>query len=94
MTGSLRSRTGTRRDCGEVPADSLPPDLLGTLLRRFVEFVDAVSDTRQRRALEVSALARVTTESLLRDALGGEDAHGLFGWLRELSFVETGPEGL
>jgi hypothetical protein len=76
---------------GDVPRGPLPPDLVGTLLQRFV---DAVPDPGQRRALEVSALARVTTESLLRDALGEEDAHGLFGWLRELSFVEIGRDGL
>jgi hypothetical protein len=39
-------------------------------------------------------LARVTTEALLREVLGLEDAHELFTWLRELSFVESGPEGV
>jgi hypothetical protein len=76
---------------GETAADPLTPDLVGTLLRRFVE----VAPSRlHRRALEVCALARVTTEALLRDALGLEDAHQLFAWLRELSFVESGPEGV
>lgn len=40
------------------------------------------------------ALARVTTEALLRDALQLDDAHELFSWLRGLSFVEPGPDGL
>jgi hypothetical protein len=36
----------------------------------------------------------VTTEALLASALGADDAHELFGWLRRLSFVEEGPYGL
>jgi hypothetical protein len=76
---------------GEAAADPLTPDLVGTLLRRFVEVVPSGP---HRRALEVCALARVTTEALLREALGLEDAHELFTWLRGLSFVDSGPEGL
>jgi hypothetical protein len=76
---------------GEAAADPLTPDLVGTLLRRFIEVVPG---GRHRRGLEVCALARVTTEALLREVLGLEDAHALFTWLRELSFVESGPEGL
>jgi hypothetical protein len=44
--------------------------------------------------MEVCALARVTTEALLREVLGLEDAHELFAWLRQLSFVESGLEGV
>jgi hypothetical protein len=76
---------------GETAADPLTPDLVGTLLRQFVEVVPS---GRHRRALEVCALARVTTEALLREVLGLEDTHELFVWLRELSFVESGPEGV
>jgi hypothetical protein len=76
---------------GEAVADPLTPDLVGTLLRRFVE---VVPDGGHRRALEACALARVTTEALLREVLGLEDAHEQFTWLRELSFVESGPEGV
>ncbi len=76
---------------GDVAVDPLAPDVVAALLRRFVEVVP--SDL-QRRALEVCALARVTTEPLLRAALGVDDAHELFAWLRGLSFVESGPEGL
>jgi hypothetical protein len=75
---------------GEVAVDPLTPDLVGALLRRFV---DAVPSGPQRRALEVCALARVTNESLLRAVLG-EDAHALFRWLLEVSFVESGPDGV
>jgi hypothetical protein len=76
---------------GEATADPLTPDLVGTLLRQFV---DVVPSGLHRRALEVCAIARVTTEALLREALGLEDAHELFAWLRELSFVDPGPDGL
>jgi len=76
---------------GEAAADPLTPDLVGSLLRQFLEVVPSGP---HRRALEVCALARVTTEALVREALGLEDAHELFAWLRELSFVESGPDGL
>jgi hypothetical protein len=76
---------------GEATVDPLTPDLVGTLLRRFVEIVPG---GRHRRALETCSLARVTTETLLREVLELEDAHDLFGWLRELAFVESGPEGV
>jgi hypothetical protein len=76
---------------GETAADPLTPDLVGTLLRRFLEIVPS---GLHRRALEVCAPARVTTEALLREVLGSADAHELFTWLRELSFVESGPAGV
>jgi hypothetical protein len=76
---------------GEAAADPLTPDLVGALLRQFLEVVPS---GLHRRALEACALARVTTEALLREVLGLEDAHELFAWLRELSFVESGPEGV
>ena len=76
---------------GDVPDDPLTPDLVATLVHRFV---DSVPSPQHRRALEVCALARVTTEALLRDALEVHDAHDVFEWLRELSLVETGPHGL
>ena len=76
---------------GDAAADPLTPDLVGTLLSRFVEIVPS---EQHRRALEVCALARVTTEALLRGVLGPEYAHETFAWLRELSFVDAGPEGV
>ena len=45
----------------------------GVLLERFVA---GVPSERHRRALEVCAHARVTSEDLLRTALGGEDRWG------------------
>ena len=76
---------------GEAVTDPLTPDLVGALLQRFV---DVVPSERHRHAVEVCALARVTTEALVREVLGLEDAHALFTWLRELSFVESAPDGV
>lgn len=77
---------------GGMPVDDpLTPDLVHTLVRRFVE---AVPSELHRRALEASALTRVTTEPLLRDALEIDDAHDVFTWLRELSFMDAGPDGI
>ena len=67
------------------------PDLVRLLLQRFVT---QVPGPRERRALELCAHARVTTEALLREALDEPDAHALFEWLRGLSFVEPAAEGL
>jgi hypothetical protein len=67
------------------------PDAVRLLVERFVQ--DAPSP-RHRQALEISAHARVTTEALLAEVLGAEDARGLFDWLRGLSFIEQVPEGL
>ena len=66
------------------------PDVVRELLGRFV--ADAPS-VRHREALDVCAHARATTEDLLADALGRDDAAELFDWLRGLSFVEQGPDG-
>jgi hypothetical protein len=76
---------------GDAALDPLKPDLVGTLVRRFV---DVVPVGLRRSALESCALARVTTEALLRDTLALEDAHEPFAWLRDLSFTEAGPDGL
>ena len=67
------------------------PDVLGVLAARLVE---EAPDQLHRHALAVSALARVTPERLLREALEVDDARTLFDWLRGLSFMEAGPRGL
>lgn len=67
------------------------PDLVTTLLRRTS---DGLPSALHRKAVEVCAIARVTTEHLLRDALGLDDARALFDWLRQQSFVESGPDGV
>lgn len=75
---------------GDVDVDQ-SPDLVTSLVERFL---DAVPDRLERQALLACALARVTTEPLLRAALDVEDSHDMFDWLHRLSFVEAGPEGL
>ena len=69
------------------------PDMVRLLLGRFLE---AIPSGRHRQALRVCAHTRVTTEGLLRAALepGDPEAHELFEWLRDLSFVQQGPSGL
>jgi hypothetical protein len=76
---------------GGAPTDDpLTPDLVATLVRQFI---DVVPSEAHRQALEAAALARVTTEFLLRDVLEIADTHALFSWLRGLSFMESGPDG-
>jgi hypothetical protein len=74
---------------GFSPEDA--PDVVRVLLERFVQQVPSAA---HRRALEICARTRVTTEALLAEVLGPADAPALFEWLRGLSFVEQGPEGL
>lgn len=76
---------------GRLEADPLEPDLVAVLLRQLL---DVVPDADQRRALGVCALARVTTEPLLRAALDLDEADTVFEWLRGMSFIETTDHGL
>jgi hypothetical protein len=76
---------------GQLESDALPLDLVDVLLQRFAE---TVPDGRHRRALGACAVARCTTEALLREVLADGDVHSVFSWLRELSFVESRPNGV
>jgi hypothetical protein len=67
------------------------PDVIQALVRRLL---DDVPTPLHRRALEVCAHLRVTTEDRLAEALMINDASGLFEWLRSLSFIESGPAGV
>jgi hypothetical protein len=67
------------------------PDVIKTLLAQFVQHVPGPA---HRAALESCALVRVTTEALLKEMLDMPDVHELFEWLRGLSFIEVGREGL
>ncbi len=67
-----------------------PAEVLKVLLEQFVE---QVPSEKHRTALEVTAHMRYATEGALADVLG-EECSEVFAWLRELSFVETGPRGL
>ncbi|MFI6444419.1 ATP-binding protein [Kitasatospora sp. NPDC050543] len=79
--------TGWSRE--EVWAPSA--DLLRTLLTGLIGEVPTAA---HRRALEVAAQAHSTSEELLAAVLPEEDAHLLFGWLRDLPFMESAPQGL
>ena len=50
----------------DIPLTTVPADLVGGLLERLVTGVPSAA---HRRALEVSAVARVTSEGLLRDVV-------------------------
>src|SRR5262249_20380444 len=67
------------------------PDVVGVLLSRFVDRVRTAANLLAR---EVCARARVTTEALLAEVLEPAAAPALFEWLRGLSFIEQGPDGL
>jgi hypothetical protein len=67
------------------------PDVVRVLLERLVRDVPTA---QHRRALEVCVQARTTTEDLLADVLGTSDAHELFAWLRHLSCIEQGAQGI
>ena len=81
----LRRKPGLPFDVDESP------DIVGTLLTRFMQEID---DEAEMAALEAAAAVRVVTESLLAELLERDDAHDAFEWLRGLSFVEAGDEGL
>lgn len=67
------------------------PDVVRVLLERFVQ---TVPDADHRMALEVCAHARVTSEALLASTLGERAARQTFDWLRGVSCIESGPQGL
>ncbi|MCE7980112.1 MAG: ATP-binding protein [Caldilinea sp. CFX5] len=67
------------------------PDIIAPLLERFIQ---AAPTPAHRAALEACALVRLTTEPLLAALLDLPDAHDLFIWLRELSFMESEWRGL
>lgn len=67
------------------------PDVVRVLLERFVE---GTPSRAHRQALEICAHVRVTTEALLAEALTEGNPSDIFAWLRGLSFIEQGPEGI
>ena len=70
---------------------SAAPDVVRHLLELFLHDVPV---GRERDALEVCAIARVTTEPLLVELFGVEAGRNAFAWLRAQSFVESGSLGL
>ncbi len=67
------------------------PDTVRTLLESFIQKAPSPA---HRIALEISAIVYITTESLLQQVMGVEDAGELFDWLQELSFIESNRLGL
>ena len=67
------------------------PNVIKTLLEQFVQKAPGPA---HRAALEACALVRLTIESLLSAMLNTPDAHELFEWLRNLSFIDSEPHGL
>jgi hypothetical protein len=77
---------------GEEPASlDAAPDVVAALVTGFLA---GVPGPRHRRALEIVAHARATTGGLLRRILGEPDGRELLDWLRGLSFIESGPDGV
>lgn len=69
---------------------TLARELATHLVERLVE----VAPPEHRQALRVCALARTTTEPLLREVLERGDPAELYAWLHAQPYVETGPHGL
>ncbi len=67
------------------------PDVVKTLLEQLVQKVPGPA---HRAALEACSLVRLMTEGLLAEMLSLPDAHEVFEWLRGLSFIEAGRQGL
>jgi DNA-binding winged helix-turn-helix (wHTH) protein len=67
------------------------PDVVRLLLEKFVQ---EAPSRDHRLALHACVTVWATTEPLLAAALDRPDAHDLFEWLGQLSFIEHGPHGL
>lgn len=67
------------------------PDIVKPLMEQLVQKVPGPA---HRTALEACAIVQSMTEGLLQAMVAAPDAHELFEWLRELSFIESGPLGL
>ncbi|MBW7886328.1 MAG: ATP-binding protein, partial [Caldilineaceae bacterium] len=81
-------RQGDAVAFGDTPAAY---DVIRVLMERFVR--DAPS-SQHRKALELCAIARTTTEAMLANLFDADVAFELFQWLRQLSFIEHGPYGI
>ena len=66
------------------------PDLVVGLLARLV---DDIPDGAHRQALEIASLARVTTQSPLRAALGA-DAESVHAWLEDQPHIDRVDDGV
>lgn len=76
----------------DLQVAELPRDLVRALLRRLV---DAAPSPAHQEALEVAAIARTTSEELLRHVLRDPTAApATFSWLEDLSCVVVRGDGL
>lgn len=66
-------------------------DVIQELVNRLIE---GAPGPLHRQAVRVAALARVTTEELLAATVSETDAHGLFEWLKNMSFAYVSYRGL
>ncbi|WP_063839662.1 AAA family ATPase [Streptomyces sp. WM4235] len=87
---SLAAASGST-GCAQEDIWAPSADVLRTLLAGLIGEVPTAA---HRRALEVAAQARSTSEELLTAVLPEEDAHQLFSWLRDLPFMESTHRGL
>ncbi|MEZ4698226.1 MAG: ATP-binding protein [Rhodothermales bacterium] len=67
------------------------PDIIRILLDRFIQKVPSQA---HRAALESCAIVRTMTEDLLGAILDADESREVFDWLRDLSFIESGPDGV
>jgi hypothetical protein len=74
-----------------VTDEDLPRELA---LSIFHQLIGDIPSGAHRQALEACAHAPTINESLLRAVVTDADAGVLFGWLRALPFVTSGPRGL
>jgi hypothetical protein len=72
--------------------EDIGPDA-GYVTHLLERFIDTLPTPAHRAALELCAVARVTSESLLRAVLE-DQASKLFAWLRRLSFMRAARDGL
>lgn len=88
----LLADTVAGTECRPVPVDiDQAPDLVAAVLTRMI---DDIPDDRHRHAVELTALARVTTRSLLREACGTDHADEVFAWLAARAWIDRVPGGL
>ncbi len=89
-----------RQDSRQSFKPEAAPDIIRILLEQLVQKVPGPA---HRAALEACALVHLTTEAVLAAMLAlpdpstvstGEGVHELFDWLRGLSCIELGPQGL
>lgn len=85
LVSDVYDQSGQQFQPGETP------DLIQTLLERLIQQVPSPA---HRSALELCAIARLTTRSLLGEVLYESDSQELFEWLRGLSFVQCGSRGI